>query len=94
MGVIILSCLLSGGIGFLVGGYHSILGWIAASNLLFVTITVAGLLGGTGPLAALGWAIAVALAFNAGLFASLAVRAGVARPPMLAGNFRKTFPDR
>lgn len=94
MGVIILSCCLSGGIGFLVGGYHSVLGWIAASNLLFVTITVAGLTGGVGPLAALGWAIAVALAFNAGLFGSLAVRAGIARPPVLATNFRKTFPDR
>ena len=77
MGAIALSCLLSGGIGLIVGGYTSVTGWIVASNLVFLVTVVAAFATGAPPLPALGWAVLVLVCFNAGLATSVGIAAGI-----------------
>jgi hypothetical protein len=89
MGVIILSCLLSGGIGLIAGGYYSMLGWVIAANLLILATVIAAFATSVGLLHGLGWAVLVILAFNGGLALGLYLRT-VARTRIAAAGLSKT----
>ena len=74
MGATVLAILLAAGLGLIAGGYYSVMGWMVIGSLLVVTTAAAAIAGHAQILAALGWAAAMLLAFNAGLVLCLLIR--------------------